>query len=161
MKICEICGDEYEPTRSNQKYCKACGKNPEGARQHYARAEFINRIHAGDLHPDHEIVCKECGRKFVSSYNRSFCSAVCSEKHRIKTARCPVCERLLCKAGNLTGRGYCSDECRETAVLRKAKERGNYVACEQCGKMFIRRGYSNRFCSKSCSDLWKSAHKKQ
>jgi ferredoxin len=95
MKICEICGDEFQEVKSNQRYCKDCGKNPERARQHYVKAELTNRIHAGDLYKVKEVRCIECGRTILTTYNKSFCSTACSEKHRIKHARYPKYSPLL------------------------------------------------------------------
>lgn len=154
MKICEVCGDEFQESRSNQLYCSDCGKNSERAREHYKRAEIINKIHAGDLYKVEEITCVECGKKILTTYNRTFCSTSCSEKHRIKTAKCPVCHTLLIDNCNNTGRGYCSEECRQKNKLQKAIEKGNYVPCECCGKKFIRKNYSNRFCSMGCYKRW-------
>lgn len=152
MKTCEICGDEFEESRANQRFCRECGKNPEKARQRYARAERTVRMHMDGPYPYYpkEHTCKECGKKFITGSFTGFCSVECSERHRSKTARCPVCGRLLREGGNFSGRGYCSEECRTKAHIKAAKERGNYVPCANCGKMFIRHGYGNRCCSNAC-----------
>lgn len=152
MKRCEICYDEFEESRRTQKYCKICGKNPERARKKYAKAEITNKINAGDLYKVKEITCKECGKVILTTYNRNFCSTICSELNRIKTARCPICKELLINKGNEKGRGYCSDECKQLDKLQKAKENGNYIPCKVCGKHFIRVSYSNEYCSRNCYD---------
>lgn len=151
MKVCEICGDEYAENRSNQRYCKVCGKNSAKARAKYKRAEFINKIHAGDLHKPKEITCLECGKKLLTTYIRSFCSTVCTEGYRIRKAKCPICKTLLTEKGNHSGRGCCSDECREKHKLQKAIEKGNYIPCEYCGEKFIKKRHDNWFCSSECS----------
>jgi len=62
---------------------------------------------------------------------------------------------LLIEAGILTGNGYCCDECRHLAQIDAAKDRGDYIPCEFCGKMFISKDYSNVCCSKECRRaLW-------
>lgn len=154
MTTCEICGEPFEATRSDRRYCSACGKDPERARRRMEKAVYQNKIHAGDLHTPKDRVCNECGRHFTSIYNRSFCSHECSIKHQAKTARCPVCNSLLIEKGITSARGLCSDECREKRRMEKAITDGNYVGCEKCGKMFIRKDYNNRFCSKACYQEW-------
>lgn len=172
MKICEICGDEFQEHRSNQQYCKVCGKNSERARQHYAKAEYINRVNAGDLYKFIEKICKECGKKFCTSYGGAFCSDKCSavytKRKIIETAQCPICHTLLTTSGNFTGRGCCSEGCKQEKVLRDVEEiirvaieKGNYIPCEFCGKKFISKNFSNRFCSRVCFDLKIEEEKKK
>lgn len=82
MKICEICGDEFDESRKTQRYCRVCGKNPDQARSHYARAEIINRIHAGDLHKVKETTCPVCGNEFVWQKEKAtqiYCSPECGK----------------------------------------------------------------------------------
>ena len=150
MKICEICHDEFNESRSDQKYCRGCGKDPEGARKKYIKAEIINKINAGDLYKVNKVTCKDCGKVILTTYKRTFCSTACRENNRIKTAKCPVCGDKLINKGNRSGRGYCCDECKQFNAIKRAKENGSYVPCEVCGKEFIRKNYSNRFCSKDC-----------
>lgn len=121
-------------------------------RKRYKKAEILNKIHAGDLYKVKEIVCKECGKKILTAYDRTFCST---------SSRCPMCNTLLIEKGNNTGRGYCSEECKQKKRLKDAIEAGNYVPCEYCGKKFIRKNYSNRFCSKECFKNWTEKEKQK
>ena len=128
----------------NQKYCRECGKNPERVRQKYDAAVAANKRHAGEQDIPIEKECKNCGKKFLTIYkSREFCSETCGEAYRITT-----------------GRGYCSDECREKDRLQKAIRDGNYIPCEQCGKNFIRSNLASRFCCKECYEKYRETHKK-
>jgi len=159
MKLCIICGDEYEESRSDQKYCKVCGKDPERYRKHYEIATYINKKNAGDLYKVIEQNCQECGKKILSTYHRTFCSTVCMEIYRAKTAKCPVCNKLLADYKKNIGYGYCSEDCKKINQLKRAKENGDYIPCEVCGKEFIRKNYSNRFCSKDCFTSYREQNK--
>lgn len=160
-KICEICGAEFEPVNGIQKYCHECGKNPERVRQRYATAVATNKRHAGEQDVPVEKECKNCGKKFLTVYkNREFCSEACGETYRIDTAECPVCHARLIDKGITTGRGYCSDECRDKDRLQKAIRDGNYIPCEQCGKNFIRPNLASRFCCKECYETYRETHKR-
>ncbi len=150
MNECEICLSEYEKTGNNQKYCEECGKDPERMRKHYRVAEYINKVHAGDLYKPIESTCIECNKKIISIYSKRFCGTACSEIHRARTAKCPICMNLLADYKINSGRGFCSDECKKISQKQKAIENGHYIPCETCGKKFIRKTYSNRFCSRTC-----------
>ena len=161
MKVCEICGTEFEPVNGTQKYCPDCGKNPEWARRRYAIAVDMNKRNAGEQDIPVEIECINCGKKFLTVYKgRGFCSEACKEEYHINNAVCPVCHCKLIDKGITTGRGYCSDECKDKARLQRAIQNGNYVPCEQCGKKFIRTNSAGRFCSKECYEAYRAAHKK-
>lgn len=151
MKECEICWSEYQESKSNQKYCPECGKDPYKARKHYEIAEYINKVHAGDLYKVPEPTnCVMCGNVIYSSYGKQFCSTQCLEIHRTQTAKCKICGELLISKGNESGRGFCTIECKNKHKLDKAIEEGHYVPCEYCKKMFIRKDYKNRFCGQDC-----------
>lgn len=159
-KTCEICGIEFEPTTTTQKYCPECGKNPERTRQKYDSAVRQNKIHAGDLYKPVEIECIVCGKTFMTTYeNRRFCSNTCRREYVVNTATCPVCNIKLIEKGVLTGRGYCSEECREKARIQKAILDERYIACEHCGKKFIRPNECSRFCSKACYEAHRMEHR--
>jgi hypothetical protein len=151
-KICEICFSEFEVSRGNQKYCSECGENPDKARVRYAKAESRIASLLGERDAPKEMVCQECGKVFLSLWEKEYCSAECGKKHRVETAQCLRigCFNRLKDHGNLTGRGYCSDKCREMAAVEKAEEKGDYILCSVCGKKFIRKNYSNVCCSNEC-----------
>lgn len=159
-KICEICGNDFIASKSDQKYCPTCGKNPERARARYKIAVRINKEHAGDAFKPKQCVCVECGKAFMSVYNRDLCSDTCRHTYRLKTAKCPVCGVLLASKGIVAERGYCSDSCKEAHRLKVAIEQGRYIACEQCGKMFISKKEYGRFCGNTCARAYQQAHKK-
>lgn len=117
IKNCEICDDEFEIERSNQKYCAKCRKNPDKARKEYEwAAERLNR-HAGWNDVDKTLkthICITCGKEFLSPYaSGGNCSDACKKAYKIKTARCEVCKVPLIEHGNKTGKGYCSEKCRQ------------------------------------------------
>ena len=160
-KICEICGSSFEPRNGNQKYCTECGKDPEAARTRYELAVRRNKINAGDFVKPMEKDCKNCGKKFITTYeSREFCSENCRDEYKVNTAVCPYCKKKLIDKGITTGRGYCSEECRKKDELEGAIARGLYGPCEQCGKKFIHRNEQARFCSQACSIAYRAAHKK-
>lgn len=43
--------------------------------------------------------------------------------------------------------------------MQRAIQDGDYIACEQCGKKFIRKNFANRFCSKECYEAYREAAK--
>lgn len=158
-RVCEICGAEFLPANGNQKYCPECGKNPEKARRGYAAAVAINRHHAGEQDIPMEKECINCGKKFLTvNKGRRFCSEDCGKTYRINHAECPVCHVRLIEKGITTGKGYCSEKCREEARFQRAIRDGNYVPCKQCGKKFIRSSLANQFCSKECYEIYREAH---
>lgn len=158
-KTCEICAAEYNASRVNQRFCQECGKNPERARRRYIAAEIRNKENAGDRYKVREYTCKTCGKKTLSTYNRTFCSNTCLQLHIINTAKCPVCGALLASKGRMTGKGCCSDECRDALALKTAKANGRYRACQQCGKMYIAKEDGGKFCSQPCYRQWVSVNK--
>lgn len=156
-KICEICGIEFVPKSAIQKYCPECGKNPERVRRKYETAVRQSKIHAGDLYKPIEKECIVCGKGFVTTYeSRRFCSDTCQHQYAVNTAVCPVCGTKLIERGNLTGKGYCSEKCREEARIQRAIRDGRYVDCEHCGKKFIRSSGRSRFCSKACFESYQA-----
>lgn len=148
------------PTSSVQKYCPECGKNPERTRRQYEIAVKKNKFNAGDYDRPVENECIVCGKPFMSVYeNRRFCSDTCRHQYLVESATCPVCRTKLVEKGILTGRGYCSEECREKARIKRAIEDGRYGPCEQCGKLFIHPNERSRFCSKACQEAYQREHK--
>lgn len=159
-KVCEICGDDFIASKSDQKYCPTCGKNPGRTRVQYRIAVQVNKEHAGDAFKPKQLVCMECGKTFISTYNREFCGNSCRHTYRLKTAKCPECGALLASKGIVAEHGYCSDSCKEAHVLQVAIEKGRYIACEQCGKMFISKKEYGRFCGNICARAYQQTHKK-
>lgn len=158
-KTCEICSTDFEASNGNQKYCTDCGKDPAKARKQLMRAEIRSKYNAGDRYKVREYTCKVCGRKTLSTYNRTFCSDACLQLHIVNTAKCPVCGVLLVSRGRMTGKGCCSDECRDIQRLQIAKASGRYRPCLQCGEMFIAPQDGSKFCGKPCYLAWVAEQK--
>ena len=153
-KKCVACGEEFVPSRSSQKYCPECREKGRTA-EYYEHKVELNRIHAGDYTPKvFHNTCKVCGKEFVSvRAPKDICSVRCREKQRAETAKCPGCGVFLINKGNYTGRGYCSEECKEKALINKAIANGLYFPCQVCGKMFIAYGKNARYCSSECKKI--------
>ncbi len=151
-KICEICGIEFDPRNSAQRYCPECGKNPARARCRFEKAERINRHNAGDWYkPPAKAICKECGKEFFAIRSKSYCSDICRHSHRVRETHCPICGASLWDIGIESERDICcSPDCQKKYDIQKAKENGRYLACEQCGKMFIARKDGQKFCCRQC-----------
>jgi len=114
-----------------------------------------NKIHAGDYDKPVENECIACGKSFLTIYrSRRFCSNTCQHQYIVENAACPVCGIKLIEKGISTGRGYCSEKCKEEAKIRKAAADGRYAPCEYCGKQFIHSNERSRFCSKACYEAY-------
>ena len=153
-KKCVACGEEFVPSRNSQKYCPECREKGRTA-EYYDQRVALNRMHAGDYTPKvFHNTCKVCGKEFVSvRIPKDICSIRCREKRRAETAKCPGCGVLLISKGNYTGRGYCSEECKEKALIRNAIANGLYRPCKVCGKMFIAYGKKACYCSPECKKI--------
>ena len=168
MKICEICGDEFQERKSNQKYCPVCGKNPEKTRKEYEKAQKTLNRHAGVYDTPKTKTCAYCGKEFQTLFGAKFCSDKCEEQYRIENAECSYCHRKLYPLGIIIkntngGVRFCSDICEEKyKTERKTARQSNLPVqtCEYCGKEF--RGKNLIFCSKNCYETakkngWKSS----
>lgn len=170
-KICEICGAEYEASRRNQKYCRECGRNPDGAVKHYQIAVKRNKLHAGECDKPREWVCKQCGKKILSVYKRDFCSTACRQEYISNDVRCTVCKRKLIEVGIYRthyGRAFCSAECKEhyAEILAEQKqllegeepqqEPGTEtLRCLVCHKLFQRPISKELYvCSETCKTVY-------
>ncbi len=151
-KHCEICGEEFIPKRVSQKYCPDCGENPVKARRALKTAERINRKNAGDWYkPLAKAICKECGKEFFAIRSKSYCSDLCRHSHRVKETRCPVCGASLWGNGIESERDVCcSPECKEKYDVQNAIKNERYLACGECGKMFIAHRDSQKYCCRAC-----------
>jgi len=114
--------------------------------------------------------CEFCGKEFEDySWNRKkrFCSESCWKKsyyqknrerllnvqksyqkrYRKSGTECVVCGKPL----PFRKHKYCSWECKLKATGRKYERKaGDIVKCAWCGKEFVYKGGSKKFCSKSC-----------
>ena len=168
IKICEICDDEFETDYLQERYCTKCGKDPDRKRKEYEWASERVSRHAGLNDIPKKQICENCGKEFLSAYTRKTCSNACGNEYEIKTAKCPICRALLIEHGNNTGSGVCSEECRQKLILQKeearikqAKEDGDYIECRWCKKLYVRRNYSNEFCSRDCFSKYNEEKRKR
>ena len=156
MKICEICGDEFQESNGNQKYCSVCGKNHEKTRKAYEKAQRTINRHAGVYDTPKTKNCAYCGKEFQTLFNAKFCSKKCETQYRIENAECSYCHKKLYLLGIVItntngGTRFCSEECKEKYKTGRKTLRQNNLPvhkCEHCGKEFY--GKYHAFCSKSC-----------
>lgn len=103
----------------------------------------------------HDIQCQQCGGKFRTARKRQkYCSAACShlaDRDRVRVC----CERCGLRFEHSRKRGisrrFCSRDCWCKSHRRATCQ------CQQCGKDFPRKAYSNpwqgknKFCSRECA----------
>ncbi len=155
MKICEICGDDFQESRATQKYCQKCGKNPQKAKAFYEKAQQMVRRHAGVSDNPKVKNCVYCNKEFATFYGAKFCSKKCETQYRIETAECTFCHTNLYALGIIItntngGIRFCSDECKEQYYAKIKSQRSlksEKKTCPFCQKEF--EGYAV-FCSKDC-----------
>ena len=100
------------------------------------------------------IPCKVCGKEFVSvRVPKDICSVRCQENGELRRQNVRGAVYSFINKGNYTGRGYCSEACKEKALINKAIANGLYFPCKVCGKMFIAYGKNACFCSSNARRL--------
>lgn len=158
---CEWCGEEFEATRPNRRFCcDACRAK--------ARMSEV------------ECTCRECGKHFMTSkaeVNRGrgqFCEKKCAvvwgnnqrgyepKSQAVVYAECAECGAVFVKRGGRKTCPSCVGDKRLSMrrwFMSKGREMaegqppGRYV-CAECGKEFTtRRWYGNpkRFCTERCA----------
>lgn len=160
MRICEVCGAEFEPKQKRSKYC---------SRECQVRAYSLKRTVREPKR------CEWCGKEFTPEYRHTkYCSSECkkasyddlqrkyAEKRGakriyperakpIKTER----ETLIClncgkefvpRNGNQI---YCSKECT-VLYHRKLNHPPKERTCARCGKLFTVTGTNKQYCSDEC-----------
>lgn len=101
-----------------------------------------------------DLLCQQCGKRFLSPSNRKTCSRSCADilgtKQRCRKAACTceVCGKIEMRSPSHTKHRYCSLECKGIAS-RTITAR----PCETCGKGFIPPSNhgDQRFCSNACA----------
>ena len=136
---CGICGKEFEPYNSNQKFC-----TPECANENHkrkAREKYRKRM---TVEPRK---CPYCGKEFVTSnHKKTFCSEQCAQanwkaahkkpakpKKPMTTRKCLTCGKEFTPARNC--QKYCSPVCRKKTHWGVI-EREQQCTCQRCGKKF-------------------------
>ena len=104
MRICEQCGNEFDPKRADQRFCNRSCSAKWTARQ---------RGQVGIV----AYVCAQCGREFrdYAGNHRAYCSKECEiDSHRKERPRCEVCGKPV----RLMRNRYCSKTCSNLARER-------------------------------------------
>ncbi len=75
---CPICGNVFEKTTANQKYCgESCARKGRNALES-KRQKLYRKNPEGS-----ELICKFCGKKYKpTSNNQKYCSQICGVKFR-------------------------------------------------------------------------------
>lgn len=151
MSVCKLCKKIFLPSYKRKMYCSLNCQH-EALRKHEKR------------------ICQYCGKEFElrrSNVEKKFCSKDCLRKFKINISLenkkirdkryCVVCGKEYQKNGTKT----CSAECWKINKTNKASEHSkqicqkkfkNYknINCEYCGKNFIPRNKTSKFCSYKC-----------
>lgn len=109
-RACEVCGDQYKPVKSDQRYCS---KDCSGVASR--RAEWN---------------CAVCGKPYSSKHYTNTCSRDCAGKLRRKYADGLTCERCGKRVPWTISRTkrFCSRECRASPVgTRSTKGANGYM----------------------------------
>lgn len=164
IRQCTVCGKDYQPTSTRQKYCSLECRNGVAICQ-FCGEQFIPIDHTKGKfcskkcrslalsNPKTRIrPCPVCGREFKPKVERQqTCSRDCAAQLQWKRhKKCIVCGQEF--IGKTSQQMTCSHDC--AGVLRRG-ERNRY--CERCGKeMPFDRYRFKRFCSPECrvSPLW-------
>ena len=146
IKLCKICGENFEATKNNQKYCKECKKNSWG--------KTI------------ELICPNCNKKFFikkSDYEKTktinFCSVACRTEGLKIEIECLNCGNVF-KKKKTEKKKYCCKKCRSEAVKRRNKERAEndpkyHRICRYCNREFIvYPSAKDKCCSVECKMNW-------
>lgn len=126
---CPICGKEFTPRRSDQKFCSARCRN-------VAKSRRYNERHRERLRPPEVKTCPECGKEFVSkSRAHKFCCEDCQKKNYYKNHT----EHLEFARKKDTAK-------RAAKVKPPPPPR----KCLRCGKEFVPAFVGDKFCSDDC-----------
>lgn len=114
-----------------------------------------------------ELVCQQCGEKFIISPSRKkcrYCSENCKEYARYVSRTCKWCSREFLTTRK-NQQKYCSKFCRSErnrARLREKYRQSPYISklCAWCKQEFHTKEKSARFCSKICISAWQSETKR-
>lgn len=152
-------------SKKKERFCKVCGKPLTGRQTAYCK-DCAEKRNAGKTKKTHKEpalrICKNCGKEFVSSKVRRYCSDECkmagilkekaAEKSKLNGLYCKVCGKPL------TGRQrtVCSTACaskRSKAALKQAKQQNEPQTqiCPNCGKEFVVTP-GRRYCSDECRE---------
>lgn len=153
-------------SKKKERFCKVCGKPLTGRQTAYCSKDCAKKRNAEKIKQAYykpaPRICKNCGKEFVSSKVRRYCSDKCkmagimkekaAEKSKLNGLYCKVCGKPL------TGRQrtVCSTVCaskRSKAALKQAKQQNEPQTqiCKNCGKEFVVMP-GRRYCSDECKE---------
>lgn len=159
IKICSICGKEFEALVSqHRKYCsKEC--------------------HNKSKQTGHDIICDNCGTVFhrrqyhidrqIKKEQNNFCCLQCQKeylhKQRFEIRECEICGNQF-EVSKLSSQRFCSVECQKKWQSTIVKElnpnfKSILIECSYCGKMHYVKPYKfneqeHFFCSVECRQAW-------
>lgn len=157
QKECRICFDTFEAKTERRELCDKCQKN-SGKAQYFEDKRRTQRLAEQGLHPNqqyYESTCKQCGRVW-HNYGRvaELCGPACTQQYTAERATCRTCNTPLYPLGIIcvSGKGYCSELCREQFKLKEARENGKIAICLHCKQEFIKKKEWDEFCCVKCRD---------
>lgn len=165
-RICEWCGSSFEVARttSPKRYCSQNCRS-SGYQKSVRERKFSER----------STECPECGTAFLQNpigAPRKYCADKCKQRvsnraarRRWKplanptTKRCAHCDTPFIARSR--DRIYCYNEYCKYAAYRERKEAGaqpliveHAVSCDGCGKKFVGKHPTARWCSKYCANKY-------
>lgn len=154
-KICQICGDEFIPKSSVQKYCKkeidlicsVCGKHYKGLCQLSNPTtcddiECKKRAGIAGLHNTSKI-CRVCGKEFIPNSSRQL------DCNREIVRKCVICGKEFTAHCSINDHSCtCSQKCQNQYIhqCQLNSYQDKIKKCDWCGKEFIPVNNKQRYC---------------
>ena len=161
MRICKICGAEFEPKQKRSIYCsrecqiRAYSLNrslPEAKKCEWCGKEFTPK------HKNKKYCCSKCSREAYLELQRQYAEKRNAEKPIIIPKPTPIesdKEPIIClhcgkefipRSGNQI---FCAREC-STLYHRRLNNPPKERTCARCGKLFTVTGTNKQYCSDEC-----------
>lgn len=156
-KICLICGDEFQPNSSKQKYCKksvtkicsVCGQPYEGICSPEDKTVCNNitcKQLSGRVNANKKVkICRVCGQEFIPSSPRQ------ADCNKSITKICKCCGKEYtgrCSMNDISV--TCSEECKNkyASLQRQESYKKNEKICELCGQTFSPITNTQKICTR-------------
>lgn len=142
-RSCEICGKQFVPAYSCQKYC-----SKECKWKGYTLSKTVKVD---------EKTCIHCGKQFTPPSNKlhkKYCSQACyfASKDKTVTLTCEFCGKSFTKPYRHRNSKTCSRECF-SGLMSKIVDTSEVKKCEACGEPFsVQKGSleKTKYCSYDC-----------
>lgn len=100
--------------------------------------------------------CRRCGKAFIGTSKKAFCSDECLHPNRTAVAKCQWCgnEFSPCVRGRGGRKKCCSRECSKESINAANKSRTKTRQCLCCLKPFVKRATNRnagKYCSRECA----------